>query len=409
MGLLHKLFPPANREKFAQLITHAMRDAGEQREITFDPDAFCLRLGRDDGAHTVFLGNAYEEYCRASRSDRKLIIQRYGSFVQQRDEQSIELEQCLHLLLPRVRERFYHQVLKYMAGDDAQPQQNDSFPTRLLSEDLTVELAIDLPTSIATVSAKTLAEWGKTFDELLPIARENLWKISNQDFNQSQPGFYHSPWTDSHDASRLFLHDLIWQLKVRGQHVAMVPNRDLLMVTGSEDHENLARMGEIAEKVLQEQPRPMSGVAVRLEGASWVPFLPPQDSPAYVPLKRAAMRSMAMCYGEQTNLLQEWCKKTGQDIFVANHSIVQRDDGTWFSWAVWVEGVTDALMPQAEFIAFGGGKGGKKQLGWARSADVKSKLGHYLEPTKHYPPRWRVRKFPTPAELQALRLTAEPV
>lgn len=406
MGLLDKLFPPADRNAFAQLITQAMRDAGEHRAITYDADAFCLNL---DGPENdkVFLANAYEEYRRASRSDRKLIIQRYGGFTRERENQSMELEQCLHQLLPRVRERFYHQVLKYMAADDPQQPPSDSFPTRLLSEDFTVELAIDLPTSIATVSAKTLAEWSRTFDELLPIARENLWNISKQDFQQTQPGFYHSPWHDSHDASRLFLHDLIWQLKVRGQHVAMVPNRDLLMVTGSDDHANLARMGEIAEKVLEEQPRPMSGIAVRLEGTNWVPFLPPAGSPAYLPLKRAAMRSMAMCYGEQSNLLEEWCKKTGQDIFVASHKVVQRDDGSWFSWAVWVEGVTDALMPQAEFIAFGG-KGGKKQLGWGSWTEVKSKLGHYLEATDHYPPRWRARKFPTPAELQALGLRAEP-
>jgi hypothetical protein len=60
---------------------------------------------------------------------------------------------------------------------------------------------------------------------------------------------------------------LIRELEVKGDPVAMVPNRDTLLVTGWADEPGLARMAALAEDAAG-HPRPVSGVSVRLEGDS---------------------------------------------------------------------------------------------------------------------------------------------
>src|SRR5947208_625590 len=74
---------------------------------------------------------------------------------------------------------------------------------------------------------------------------------------------------------------------VKGDHVAMVPSRDALIVTGSDDQAGLTRIASLAMKALlaslpaegQLHPLSWSGVAVRLEGETWVPFLPSSAHP----------------------------------------------------------------------------------------------------------------------------------
>jgi hypothetical protein len=77
------------------------------------------------------------------------------------------------------------------------------------------------------------------FEHALERARDNLWRRSGGKFEKPVVGVYVSPWHDSYDSSRLFLYDLIWHLEVDGEHVAAVPTRHTLIVTGSEDYGGL--------------------------------------------------------------------------------------------------------------------------------------------------------------------------
>ena len=82
-----------------------------------------------------------------------------------------------------------------------------------------------LTAAVMSVSFDQLSDWGVTLDEALAIARENLWKMSNEPFSEVAPGVYFAEWGDAFDAARMFLHDLIWQLKVSGDHVVVIPAR----------------------------------------------------------------------------------------------------------------------------------------------------------------------------------------
>jgi hypothetical protein len=405
MGWLERLIPPAGRDKFAARMTRALRKAGETQPIEYDKGDFRLLIGDGKDAFQMFLVNAHRDYSAAPLRERGNVIRRYAQIRSATPDDEPDFATARKMLLPRVRERYYHESLKLLWR--RQDSKGVDLAVRPLNEYLTIELVLDYPDAVKSVSAGDLRDWGVGFDEAMAVARDNLWSLSNDNFLPLGPGTYVSPWRDTHDCSRLYLHDLVWQLEVKGAHVAFVPNREVLIVTGSDDAEGLSRAGALAEEALN-QTRAMTGIAFRLDGANWAPFLPSADSPAYGPLKRLAMRSILMDYTEQAEALNALADKEGEDVFVAGHRVVERDDGSWFSWAVWVESVDNALMPEADFISFGGAaqKDGSpgKSYGWADWATVRRVCGELMEPTDLYPPRYRVRRFPTAEQLAQLNL-----
>ena len=228
MGLFGRLFGPPDKDGFARMMTEALRASGTVQQIEYEPEEFRLRLtDAAGGCHHLFLGNAYNEYVGASRAVRREIVRRYVSLNDQArgdDRPEVDFATARKILLPRVRERFYHASLQLRMRIDG--MDGDLAMARPFNDDLTVELVLDYPDAIRTVNPDTLKEWGVSFDEALAVAKDNLWKKSNENFEPLMPGLWRSPWADSHDASRLFLHELVWQQQVKGPHVAMVPNRD---------------------------------------------------------------------------------------------------------------------------------------------------------------------------------------
>ncbi len=416
MSILQSVFRPAKPDRFARQVTRRLRRAGVEGEIQFDPTRFLLRYGTD-AQQIIYLGNFYAEYLAAPIMGRGKVFTRFMAAFTNKPAEDDSFDNVKGQLLPRVRERFYYQSFELnMLIDRAhRPPANparpplEDFINRPLNEELSVELVVDLPDSIRTVSKRDLTKWAVSFDDAMAIAKDNLWRASNQEFKRIRPGLFVSPWQDTHDASRLFLHDLIWQLPVRGDHVVAVPNRNLLIVTGSDDADNLVALAHLVDQAMQ-QPRPMIGQIFRLAGSQWHPFVPPPESPAHWPVKRLAMKSTARDYAEQKSLLESLHQKTGQDVFVASQTLMRRNDDTFWTWTCWVEGITDALMPVADFVSFGGinADGSSTSAGFARWDRVVEKVGHMMEPTTFYPPRYRIRAYPSGQELAGLELTKNP-
>jgi len=105
----------------------------------------------------------------------------------------------------------------------------------------------------------------------------------------------------------------------------MVPNRDTLVLTGSDDEAGLTLMGQIAEDSFQ-KPRPISTIALRLVGDEWEPWLPPVDSPAFAKLHELRLRTLGMEYNDQKELLDQIHTQAGQEVFVASFSAVKHQE-----------------------------------------------------------------------------------
>ena len=80
-------------------------------------------------------------------------------------------------------------------------------------------------------------------------------------------------------------------------------------------------------------------------------------------------------------------------------AMLQKEDGSVFSYAVWSQGCR-ALLPRAEWLMFFRGENDIPAIAsWKRAEQV---VGDLMKPTGHYPPRVEVSEFPGEAELAAL-------
>jgi hypothetical protein len=145
---------------------------------------------------------------------------------------------------------------------------------------------------------------------------------------------------------RLLLVDRIKEFDLTGSPVAMVPNRDSILITGSDDAVGLEIMAEMAVKGL-EKPYSLSGIPLLLDDGEWVDWMPPGDHPSRARFRELELNFIGPEYAEQKQLLDAAYQRAEIDIFVASFSAAQRQGGSKVSYGVWGEGV-DALLPSCD-------------------------------------------------------------
>jgi hypothetical protein len=402
MGWLDFLLGPPSRNKFARVVMAEFRRLGGADDLRYNPEKFLLERG--DGGF-INLANLYQEYCQAPSANRKAVLERFirGCVGTTNFEIPAEFDDVHPDLLPVIRSRFYLESIALQS--QARGGEPFSLPHQVVGEHLSLSLVYDLPQAMRSIVDADLDGWGVTLYEAIEAARHNLEQMGNVAFaslqNDSGSGLYVSATGDNYDGSRLVLLDLIRQFSVRGETVAMVPNRDLLIVTGSEDVAGLEAMCKLAGDAIN-KPRPISTVAQRLEGDEWHSWLPDVDSPAFGPLHELRLRTLGAEYNDQKELLEEVHEARGEEIFVASFSAMQnKQTGRVRSYSVWSAGVP-TLLPETDDVLFfrprpGGQDGELVASGsWGEVRDV---VGDLMEPAEMYPERYRVVEFPTPSQL----------
>ena len=197
-----------------------------------------------------------------------------------------------------------------------------------------------MPDSMKPISNRELEEWEVTFYEVQETARDNLRHVPPRIIGpQDGPGTYVFTSNDGYDSSRLVLLDLVRQFDVRGDYIAMAPGREMLIVTGSEDDAGLEAMVALAKKAL-DQPRTVSGAALRLDGDEWVRWMPAADHPLFDEFRGFWLRSQGQDYAEQKDLLDKLHESQGEDIFVASFTVAQhKQTGERINFCLWGEGI----------------------------------------------------------------------
>jgi hypothetical protein len=299
--------------------------------------------------------------------------------------------------LPTLQARAYYDLVALDL--EVQGQQVPDRPFEVIADHLAVGLVYDLPEAMKHLTQDGLDDWGVTFYEALEAARENLVQLPSSFLGPSEgEGLWCSVTKDSYDAARLLLVDTLRGLRVRGDLVAMVPNRETLLVAGTDDPAALEGMLTLAEEALQ-QPRRISGIAFQLDGDQWTPWLPDMKHPLYHKFRKLHVQSIGQDYAEQKSLMEKRYEQTGENIFVASFSGMSRP-GTeeMTTYCVWSKGVL-SLLPRTDLVAFV--QQGQQPLlaPWDRVVDV---AGDLMEATRLYPERFRVAEFPTASQLAAM-------
>ena len=412
MGWSDFFFGPPGKDKFAQLVMAELRrvepvgDGGAQQEMHYEADRFCI--SRSDGGF-LNLANVYHEYRRAARGKRQAVLQHFirscvGTVNYELPEDFADVHPDL---LPSVRSRFYLESVALQARSRGADRVN--VPQQFIGEHLSLSLVYDLPQAMRSIGQDDLDRWGVTFYEAVEAAQQNLEQMGKVAFAQIGEGLFASATGDNYDASRVVLLELVRRFPLRGMPIAMVPNRDTLLLTGSDDQEGLKNMAKIAAETLN-QPRPISTVAMRLEGETWQSWLPVPDSSLHAAFHELRLRTLGAEYNDQKELLDQAHQAAQTDLYVAQFSAVQKkQSGRVTSYAVWSDGL-DILLPETDDVLFfrprPEDQEGEVVAGgsWQKVQQV---VGDFMQPQGMYPERYLVTQFPTESQLARIGKLAE--
>lgn len=402
MGLRDRFFGPPSRDKFANLVMEGLRRSGETREILYDREQFSLRV-EDEHGQTANLVNLYAEFCSAPREQREAVLRNtIRSWFVSGKEIPGSYEDAAYDLLPTIRSRSFIEFTILQLANDG--NRGPNWPYQIVGEHLALGLVYDLPQAMRSISQDDLDHWDVSFYEALEKARENLARLGEQVFVGIADRAYVSATGDNYDASRLILLDAVRQLTVQGEHVAMVPNRDTLIITGSEDEEGLSIMASLGEDAFR-KPRPMTALTFRLEGDEWTPWQPPRSCSSYKQFQSLRAQSIGQEYTDQKELLEKTLRREEDEVFIASYMAMRNNTtGEIASFCSWADGVP-TLLPRTDRIAFIREHSEPILVPWERAEQV---VGHLITPQDIYPERVRVEDFPTPEEFERLRKLAEP-
>lgn len=404
MGWFDWMFGPPTEAKFAQLFISELQKAGETRNMRYDEAEFQLVIAEEgDQSGVINLRNFYAEFCNLSPADRKKYLpDTIQAILAPREELPEDFEEIKPHLRPKIwaRAGIEHTNLQARLRGG---KKGIDMPQYEVGSHLLASIVYDLPRSVRSVSLEELESWGTSYYEALEIATQNLTEAG---FNYARvgDGLYVSATGDSYDASRVLLTDFIRSLEVQGDVIAMVPNRDMLLVAGSDDDAALEGMVSLAEQAVQE-PRPLASTALRLVGDDWVDWLPSRGHPLFDRFRVLELKYLFQEYAQQKEMLDKLYEAQGIDRFVASFSAASETDGdNVFSYSVWSQGV-ETLLPQTERVMFftPDAAEDKQVVATAPWHRVEKLLGHLMSDVDLYPKRFLVTEFPSEAELAQLK------
>jgi hypothetical protein len=404
MNFLDKVFSgKPSRADFAEMIIRALQDAGINKEkIDQSESDFSLKLA---GGGTIFLGNVYANFCSAPRSARQAIVSEFvAAAASIPDLPSIpsDFATVKPSLMPVIRDAAYFSMIQLLNRKNGDKDDAGlDVVLKKLAGGLDVGLAYDTERNITSINQDFFQKWGVSLDEAFKVAKDNLWERTDPSRFAGQGGVYWGEWADSYDSSRILLTELIYRLSVDGDPVAFVPNRDHLVVTGTNNSAGLAAILKGGMERHFKHGHPLSPDLYVLVDGTWKVYVPEDKSLREMWMKIKRQRD-AIDYSQQQKLLNEIHEKEGIDIFVASYKVYERKDGFAYSACVWTSGI-DSSLPRSENIAFMADVENPDYfvVPWEAATSV---IGDLLELEPDLaPPRYRARQFPSEEQLERLR------
>lgn len=398
MGLPDASGDTTPQDTFAEMLLDRLKQGGETRQVSYDAEAFTLCRDEDD--QTFYLGNAFAEYQRATEEDRENVVRVFlSTWFTSQFELPKSLDDAKADVLVTVRDRSYFEVDIPLCSDMLALAEGLIY--REYAECLAIAPVYDMPTSIRSLSEEDLAAWDVTLDELIELAKQNLREMTQQCAQVGELFVFSSG--DSHDAARMLLTDVIGSLDVSGAPIAMVPNRELLLVTGEGNDEGLQSMIAMAQQGLEHERR-ISSTAFRLSAGTWSPWLPEPDHPLRSAFELMRVQGLMADYERQEELIRKRAETNGEGAFVSRYSAMQSDDGVVRSYTIWPAAMP-ALLPRVDYIMFmSSDESGMPQhlAAAARWEEVEQVAGHLMAAEDCYPARFRVDGFPDEQTLAEL-------
>ncbi|MEL6982242.1 MAG: hypothetical protein AAFO29_07445, partial [Actinomycetota bacterium] len=272
--------------------------------------------------------------------------------------------------------------------------QRSLIPHADFGADLVTVLLWDTPATMSVIDNAQLDDWEADFDDLLPVAIDNLEELPENGWTSMYKQVYSSLDEDDYAGARMLRPGYLDSTGLSGELVVLHPNRCRLIVAAVDDARGIAKA---CERVFEDigAPSPVSLRPLVGRPGNWRPLAVPPSHPAHEMWQRLCHLNDQMIHNSLRQPLQTLL---GHDVSVGSYDIVEGSDGAYHSVTTWTEGVP-SLLPRTELINLVN-DWGTVTAPWD---EVRQLVGPLIEPTEHYPELWRVVDFPRPQDLTKLR------
>lgn len=401
MKWFRRIFGTPTRDEFAQLVldTHLRSGSGT---IQYDPEhfqIFWLGFGSERSSF-ISLHDTYVAYAAARPWQRGRVLRR----ILGQARWATSWEEIAPRLYPGLRDTWMYESLRLQSR--LKDLEISECARRTFAGRLCVALLEDHPDQISPVSPESLQAWGVSFDEALATALANLEEASApRRWTSPFPGVYVSAWQDDYDTSRLLLADILSGLELSGVPVALVPNRNCLILTGAEDDEAVSHAMALAASEIQASA-PLSLLPLRHTPSGWEPWEIGDNHPHRRNFQQLRLHELRRLYGDQKRLLEALQEKEETGIFVASYfALEHKTTGQTLSSCTWTRGII-SLLPRTDEISFCDLSlpEGQQVRGTFDWETVEAHCGHLMKQTDDLPPRYRVDQdaFPTDEDFAAM-------
>lgn len=271
------VFPSAagevlGREAFTGQFIAALQAALPDAQIVRTADMEVKVEARDGNDRVLFLHNAYNAYLQ-SPLEKSSIIETYVSAVlesQPDPDDRVDPQR----IVPVVKDRGWLLEMQQMyraRGTDSPPSAYEE-----LNDELIVLYAEDTPATVRYLSRQQLDGAGVKPSVLRARAMDNLMALLPAIELYGTDGVYMLTAGGTYEAS-LLLAASIWdsgQVVVDGDYVVAIPARDVLLVTGSNDPDNIEKLRRMAASVTVDTPYRLTEVLFIYRNGTFVRYDP---------------------------------------------------------------------------------------------------------------------------------------
>lgn len=261
---------------FTVEFAESLAEARPELNVTIVGDLEVKAAAADGNEFSSYLDNAYDLY-RQNPESKADLFQRYIAA----GLQTLDLPDGLDRtrIVPVVKDRPWLAEMREALLSRGAPEAPE-FACEDLNRELVIVYAEDHPDGIRYLTQEELETAEIAEDELREFACENLRRLlPSVEFEESD-GIYLVTAGGNYEGS-LLLFDSIWtdeQFEVSGEIVVALPAREVLLVTGSEDPEGIARVQQTVADVWKEAPYRLTDKLFVYRDGKFEVFTPPVGS-----------------------------------------------------------------------------------------------------------------------------------
>lgn len=257
----------------------------------------------------------------------------------------------------------------------------------------------DTESSMSYVAASNPASWGVCADQIFEAALESLPRLADPPIERRPDGLLAVASHDSYESSRLLLPGFLasFRGKVDGHPIAIIPDRETLLIGGDERQETVERLAAVADEVFAQSRRSVSPAlyTCRPDTGAVVPYLP-LIGPTRLTVELGHEKLKLSEYERQKRILDQL--RTESSPFIASFKLYQRDERL-ISLGFWTEGL-DIYLPETSHVALVVDPGGKSER--VVEAPFEAIASRLTKVEGLHPTRYRTGAFPAEAELEAI-------